>query len=100
LKDKLLFIPLWFLRNVAFRLSCETLIIILRNFYAGKTGCYIIGGVYYISLVKNVIRHVYYVGGISVKLYSNPKLGIPIYISVKLFSNPKLGSARGAYRDV
>jgi len=28
------------LRNVAFRLSCETLIIILRNFYAGKTGCY------------------------------------------------------------
>jgi len=41
LKDKLLFIPLWFLRNVAFRLSCETLIIILRNFYVGKTGCYI-----------------------------------------------------------
>jgi len=40
LKDKLLFIPLWFLRNVAFRLSCETLIINLRNFYAGKTGCY------------------------------------------------------------
>jgi len=28
------------LRNVAFRLSCETLIIILRNFYAAKTGCY------------------------------------------------------------
>ena len=40
LKDKLLFIPLWFLRNVAFRLSCETLIIILRNFYARKPGCY------------------------------------------------------------
>ena len=37
---KLLFISLWFLRNVAFRLSCETLIIILRNFYVGKTRCY------------------------------------------------------------
>jgi len=42
----------------------------------------VIGGVYYISLVKNVIGGIYYVGGLLVKIISEFKIWYHLHVEV------------------